>query len=318
MQRVVSMFCAALMLGLWHPAVVAAAPAAATLTDPYQIFSMARARWEAQHYPEKIAYTVAVQVVENGNRKTQRYDAGYDAAQDVLVVDPVSDHEKAHPYHPPGGFGVNVPLVGQGRPNPDVDFFGVPFLAPNYSFGIGVTPRGSALPPPDPMELVREIRAELHDPLPRSRTTPSPAASPGLKEIAVVSTRTRTYDISLAGIEPVDGVPTYHLVLHAMRDPGRYRLRDLWVDTETFVPHKLVEALNFVTGPGTTVPWSVRFSQIDGASYVSTEIALGPTKYARHNYESVAIAFEDVRALDRFPYGISSFVPDDTLTINEP
>ena len=234
---------------------------AVTLSDPYQIFGMARARWEAQHYPERIAYTVAVQVVENGNRKTQRYDAGYDAAQDLLLVDPISDREKAHPYHPPGGFGVNVALVGQGRPNPDVDFFGVPFLAPNYSFGIGVTPRGSAAPPPDPMELVRQIRAELHDPMPRSRNIPAPAASPSLKEIAVVSTRSRTYDISLAGIDLIDGLPAYHLVLHPVRDPGRYRLRDLWVDTETFVPVKLVEGLNFVTGPGTTVPWSVRFNQ---------------------------------------------------------
>jgi hypothetical protein len=289
-----------------------------TLTDPYQVFGMARERWEAQHYPERIAYTVAIDVVESGVRKTERYAAGYDAAGDTLLVDPVSDREKAHPYYAPGGFGFNVALFGQGRPNPDVDFFGVPFLAPNYSFGIGVTPRGSASPPPDPMELVREIRAEFHDPLPPSRNVPVPAASPGLREIAVVSSRTRTYDITLAGIESVDGTPAYHLVLHPLRDPGRYRLRDLWIDTQSYAPCKLVEGLNFVNGPGTTVPWSVTFEQIGGVSYIASETALTSTKFEHHHYSAVSIVFESVRAVDRFSYGVSSFVPDDTLILNEP
>jgi hypothetical protein len=297
---------------------IAALLMTATLTDPYQIFGMARARWEMQHYPEKIAYTVAVDVVESGVRKTERYEAGYDAAEETLLVDPVSDREKAHPYYAPGGFGFNSALSGQGRPNPVVDFFGVPFLAPNYSFGIGVTPRGSASPPPDPLELVREIRAEFHDPLPPSRNVPVPAASPGLREIAVVSTRTRTYDINLVGIEPVDGTPAYHLVFHPLRDPGRYRLRDLWIDTQSYVPRKLVEGLNFVKGPGTAVPWSVTFEQTGGASYIATETALAPTKLGRHHYSAASIAFENVRAVDRFSYGVSSFVPDDTLILNEP
>ncbi|MFY9859106.1 MAG: hypothetical protein WBD69_12435 [Candidatus Cybelea sp.] len=291
---------------------------AATLSDPYQIFGMARARWGAQHYPEKIAYTVAVDVVESGARKTERYEAGYDAAEESLLVDPVSDREKAHPYYVPGGFGFNIALSGQGRPDPDVDFFGVPFLAPNYSFGIGVTPRGSASPPPDPMELVREVRAEFHDPLAPSRSVPVPAASPGLREIAAVSTRTRTYDINLVGIEPVDGTPAYHLILHPVRDPGRYRLRDLWIDTQSYDPRKLVEGLNFVRGPGTAVAWSVTFEQSGGASYIATETALAPTRLGRHHYSTVSIAFENVRAVDRFSYGVSSFVPDGTLILDEP
>lgn len=297
---------------------IAAILVSAALTDPYQIFGLARARWEAQHYPEKIAYTVAVGVVESGVPKIERYEAGYNAAEETLLVDPISDREKAHPYYAPGGFGFSVPLAGRGRPNADVDFFGVPFLAPNYSFGIGVTPRGSASPPPDPMELVREIRAEFHDPLPPSRYVPAPAASPGLREIAFVSTRTRTYDITLAGIELVDKTPAYHLVFHPLRNPGRYRLRDLWIDTQSYAPRKLVEGLNFVNGPGTTVAWSVTFEQSGGASYIATETALAPTKLGHHRYSSVSIAFENLQAVDRFSDDISSFVPDGTLILNEP
>ena len=48
---------------------IAALLVSATLTDPYQIFGMARVRWEAQRYPEKVAYTVAVDIVESGVRK---------------------------------------------------------------------------------------------------------------------------------------------------------------------------------------------------------------------------------------------------------
>lgn len=287
------------------------------LIDPYTIFGMARARWEAQRYPEKLAYTVAVEVVENGTPKTERYDAGYDAAQDTLLVDAVSDREKAHPYYVPGGLGFNVAAAGQGRADPDVDFLGVPFLAPNYSFGIGVTPRGSAAPPPDPMEIVREIRAEFHDPMPSSRNLRLRAAPP-LQEIAVVSTRTRAYVVSLAGIDSIDGMPAYHLVLRPVRDPGQYRLRDLWVDTQTYVPRKLVEGLNFAHGPGTAVPWSVTFEQIHGSSYVVSETALGPMKLGRHHYASVTIAFENLSEVDGFPRGISSFVPGDTLILEEP
>jgi hypothetical protein len=66
---------------------IAALLVSATLTDPYQIFGMARVRWEAQRYPEKVAYTVAVDIVESGVRKTQRYEAGYDAAEESLLVD---------------------------------------------------------------------------------------------------------------------------------------------------------------------------------------------------------------------------------------
>ncbi|MGB6521435.1 MAG: hypothetical protein WBE83_06665 [Candidatus Cybelea sp.] len=297
---------------------IAALLVSATLTDPYQIFGMARVRWEAQHYPEKVAYTVAVDIVESGVRKTERYEAGYDAAEESLLVDPVSDREKAHPYYAPGGFGFNTALSGPGRPNPDVDFFGVPFLAPNYSFGIGVTPRGSASPPPNPMELVREIRAAFHDPLPPSRAVPVPAASAGLREIAVVTTRTRTYAINLVGIEPIDGTPAYHLVLRPLRDPGRYRLRDLWIDTQSYAPRELVEGRNFVEGPGTAVAWCVKFEQTGGASYIATETALAPTNLGRHHYSAVSIAFENVRAVARFSYGVSSFVPDGTLILGEP
>lgn len=87
---------------------------------------------------------------------------------------------------------------------------------------------------------------------------------------------------------------------------------------QSYAPCKLAEGLNFVNGPGTAVPWSVTFAQTGGVSYIASETSLAPTKFGRHHYSAVSIAFENVRAVDRFSYGVSSFVPDDTLILDEP
>lgn len=60
------------------------------------------------------------------------------------------------------------------------------------------------------------------------------------------------------------------------------------------------------------------FEQTGGASYIASETTLAPTKLGRHHYSALSIAFENVRAGDRFLYGVSSFVPGDTLILEEP
>ena len=258
---------------------------------------------------------MAVTVFEGDGSKTERYAGGYDNEIGEIRFDAVSDFEAAHPFHPPGGFGFGLPGTESENVEPTVDFFGVPVLAPNFSFGLGITPATRPADEPDSAELVREIRAEFHDPDPR----PAPTASaPALREIADVATRTRTYAISLAGRDLIDGTPAYHLALAPLRDPERYRLRELWVDAQTFAPLRLVEALNFVTGAGTTVPWRVTFAQRDGATYVEYETALEPTRVRRHRYSRVIVAFENVRAVRAFDTGLSTFVSEHTLLVREP
>ena len=80
----------------------------------------------------------------------------------------------------------------------------------------------------------------------------------------------------------IEGVPAYHLRLQALRDPGRYRLQELWVDTHTLAPIELIERINFVDGPGTSVPWRVRFTLVAGALYIYDERALLPMRYGGH------------------------------------
>jgi hypothetical protein len=288
-------------------ATIASAAAAAPATPtPYQIFARAKQYWETQRYPEMLEYTVAVTVVEGGKTKIERYRGGYNSSKGAILFDPVSDYEAAHPYVPKG-IDFYIPIVHLGKPEPPVDYLGVPDIAPNYGFGIGTTSLTPVASTPTPEELVREIRAEFNDPDPRA--TPTPLPTPGLREIATVISKTKAYDITLEGIDDTERGQAYHLHMRPLREPGKYRLRDLWVDTSTFAPRKLIEGLNFVAGPGTTVPWSVSFEPIDGSLYIDREMALAPMHYRGLIYTQATVTLADLHVVSMFDDSLSSFQP---------
>jgi hypothetical protein len=149
------------------------------------------------------------------------------------------------------------------------------------------------------MQIVGQVRTAFNDPAPPDRS-PQPNASTGGPPIIESETvYNRAYRVTLGGIESIYGVPAYHLYLQALRDPGRYRLRELWVDTRSFAPIQLVEGINFVEGPGKTVPWRVRFSNVEGALYVYDEKALRPMHYDGLVYPQANVAFENIHAVEQ-------------------
>ncbi len=70
-------------------------------------------------------------------------------------------------------------------------------------------------------------------PLPIDIATPSPETSEAPRTIAHVTARARTYDVTYAGNETVDGIRTVHLALRPYRDPGKHLVRDVWIDRST-------------------------------------------------------------------------------------
>jgi len=265
---------------------ILAAMAATATPDPYQLFSRARAYWDGQRYPQLVDYDTVVDVRDTRGERVERYASAYDARAGKVWVDPVSDYERAHPA---SGRGVGFNLSGAAQPAPDQDFIGVPKLAPNYSFTIGrFVPFSSVQPDAD---VVRQVRDEFHDPNPH----PATAMSSGLKEITAVVAYRHTYDIAYAGDEVVDGVDTYHLRLAPLHVDGRYRLRDLWIDRATYATVRARTVSNFVDGPGTGIPWTIDFSDVDGARYIASESADARYKYGGRSYDSVDIRFENIR-----------------------
>jgi hypothetical protein len=288
---------------------LAATPAPSS-SDPYEIFAQTRAFVETQKYPGQLQYSVVVRVQEGGKERVEHYHSGYDAYTGSIVFDPVSDEETAHP-HAPKGMNVSFFFWRITKPDAPVDYLGVPDLAPAYGFGIG---RVSLATPPralTPSELVAQIRSEMNDPDPHASPTPTPEPTPSLAEIATVYAKNRAYDVSLVGTETLDGTPAYHLALKPLREPKRYRLRDLWVDTTTYAPRKLVEVANFINGPGTAIPWSVTFKQQDGALYSDRETALAPIHYRALIYTQASVSIEDVTAVEKLPRDLSDFQPED-------
>ena len=265
----------------------------AVALDPYAIYAQAQSYWLTQRYPQTLWYRVAIRVVEGGTVRVEHYRTHYDAKAGELDVDPVSDYERDHPVRPSG---INIGILGYrvGKPLPQVDFLGVPLLAPTYTFGMA-----PFVPAPEPtpfnsQALVGEIRREFNDPDPRM--TPSPTPSPGLSVIAVVVAAHRNYTMSLAGQDSVFGHPCYHLKLHAIHDPGKYRLLDLWVDQSTSATWRLRVGSNFESGPGTHVAWTVNYVAIDGAQYIYNEVAAVPMAVAGEIYTDTSVWFENISA----------------------
>jgi hypothetical protein len=284
-----------------------AVPATAA-PDPYEIFARSRAYWTQQRYPIFIDYKVAVDVVEGGKERVEDYISEYDAWNNSLQVDADSDYELAHPVV---AKGVNLHFCyrigwsngGRGgtcaagnKPLPPIDFLGVPHLAPNYSFGMAPFVPAPTPTPFNAGALVDAIRTETHDPNPRATAAATPTPST-LEEIATVYAHNRDYTIVLLGTDTIDGHACYHLGLTSTRDPQRFRIRQAWVDEQTYAPWQLQDALNFMMGPGTFIAWMIHFSDVDGAHYIREEDALSPMSVGGEIYKTTSVRFEALHAV---------------------
>ena len=183
---------------------------------------------------------------------------------------------------------------------PSIDFLGVPHLAPTYSFGMAPFVPAPTPTPFNSAALVAQIRAEFHDPDPRATPTPTPNSGDALKQIALVTARNRDYSIAFLGTQTIDGHLCYHLGLTALHDPGRYRIRQAWIDEQTYAPWQLLDALNFQSGPGTDVAWMIHFTEIAGAHYISEEDAQTPMSTQGEIYTKAAVRFDNVHAVAEF------------------
>jgi hypothetical protein len=160
-----------------------------------------------------------------------------------------------------GNFGPPGPQSG-GAQGPHI--LGFPELAVSYAFGLA--PRTTVETAPQPTDT-------------------------GLRTIGSVRAVLRTYDVRLAGQESVDGNACWHLTLRPLGNPGTYRVRDLWVDEQSYQTRKLVTDGNFTrkeTGSGL---WTVTYVRSGDAWYLENEVSQGPVDDDTGRYDHIAVQF---------------------------
>lgn len=271
---------------------------AASRIDPQEIFARARAVAGEHAYPAFLRYRVAVDVMEAGKERVERYDSAYDVANDSLWVEPVSDWEEQH--HADGRgvnfgfhlFGADVEIT---KPEPPVDFIGVPLLSPTYNFGLSYYPRVARVED-NTAQTVEAVRAAFHDPARApSAVAPSPRPTP-LKEIVVTSASDLPYEIRFVGIENVRGHSCFHLNLRALKDPWWHRLHDVWIDQSTFEVWRERVSENFSNRAGSQSSWLVDFADQAGKHYIHDETAEGAVRRDGLIFTHVRVSFEHVVA----------------------
>jgi hypothetical protein len=304
----------ALILSAAAIAVAPAISAAQTPADPDQIFARARDVWAQQQYPPYLTYTVTVDVTERGVEKSKHYHLAYDVAQNSIDVNPVSDEEQAAPPTP-SGFIIHLQPRRQGRvifdkkvgnPGEAVDYLGVPLISPTYDFGMS---RHATTEGRNDDALITQIREEFRDPMPAAKAQELASSGP-VKAIAAVTSHVHEYRVKLAGVETIATRPCYHLQLQPLGDPNKLRLRDVWVDTQTFRTAQLISDGNFAQKG---VPWLITFADDNGAQFIATESALAPVGVGMHRYEHATVSFGTITASTEPTHNSGWFVTKQTL-----
>jgi hypothetical protein len=254
---------------------VAATPPA---VDAWSIFAHTRSAVTSAQYPWRLDYTIAVSGLDGDKPVSDHYRASCDPSDGNIKLFPISDEQLKAPPPVPHGFNFSVSVlfygggfsIPVGHPAAYQDLIGEPLIAPTYMFGL----RYSGVPP-----NIKPVGTE-------------PATLP---VIATVSTKSRDYEVTLVGIESLDGGQVYHLQLTPLRKPKDNRLRELWVGTNDYLPRRATIAGNFTSAPLVDVPWTIDFSVTNGAPYVTRETA-AQTLYLPHRriVRDAVIAFENI------------------------
>lgn len=254
------------------------------MVDAYAIWLRTRVAVTAAQYPQRLDYTIAISGLDGTSPTSDHYRASCDPSDGSVRLFPISDEQLEKP--PPGPHGVNASLDAAicfgacavfhqpiGHPAPYQDLIGEPLLEPTYMFGIRYAAESS-----------RERQLQQNT---------------NLRTIAVVSSGSPVYRVTLIDEPNLDSVETYHLGLTPLRKPKENRLRELWVGTNDYLPRRAVTAGNFTMAPLTDVPWTVDFTVVGGTPFLSHESA-GQTLFLPHHrvVQNAAVAFEDIREPD--------------------
>jgi hypothetical protein len=258
--------------------------------DPNVIFDSARRAWGGGAYPRYAEY-VAVVSFHNGGRFVRRtWETTEDIRNGVVYSRPFSREEDAHAYTP-HGVNIAIPFISKLSREHQPDPIGHVALAIDQDYGLAPGARKFA-----------SVSASAAIDAQRS----------ALPVIGRTGTLARDYSVTILETT-VDAQGTeYRLGLEPLRDPQHHRLRELWVDANTWLPEEAVVEGIGNRGPLDAVRWRVEYRQTDGGTYIARETALGPLHAKNALLHDATITFDEVRLLSHLPHfglGFSKNVP---------
>jgi hypothetical protein len=290
-------------------------PAATATPNPDVLFARARAALAKRTYPRALAYDVAIDTATGDDHKINHYRTGFRATTGTIAAHVISDEQAADQSKP---HGFNFAIAGITLNKQDSDTLGVPRLGPAYTFGL--VPYAPILPstglsatfavPVDGSSMTPSADADAAFPfsigeggtLPVTPSggatpvpTPAPAATGGsLRQIGNVRTTFKIYDVSYVGEVKIGDVACWHLRLKPRLNPGRYRVRDLYIDESNDQTLRMRTEGNF-TIKNLGCYWDIDYAQIDGHWYIVKETA----DQAVDGYDSIVVTFSNYRAIAR-------------------
>jgi hypothetical protein len=230
-------------------------------------------------YPRFASYVVAVSFKKGSTRVLDEWQTHEDLNHKVVYARTFSRVEVAHP-ETPHGINVGVPFFGNLNPVKARDPIGEVAFAVDQTYGLA---------PAASFRVTHDAHAF------------SGVAS-SLPVIGTTGVRARAYDVTLLGLETADDHAWYHLGLRPVRDPDRNRLRELWVDTASWLPKVAIVAGIGNRPPISKSPWRVTFVEEQGGVYIQEEQALKVLDYGgQGTLTETRVAFHELELSNTFP-----------------
>jgi hypothetical protein len=199
-------------------------------------------------YPTYLSFIVHVRSNTGGKPFFESFRSIVRAQDDIVLTHKTPLETTSKPDNP---YGTNFAILGftiqTHTKGHQEEPFGVPQISPLYSFGLRPIGEMTSLGP-----------------------TPPPEQS-DIPSLGHVESIARDYDVTLVDIKPFGVRWAYHLRLVPLERPDVFRLRDMLVDTETFVPWEITSDGIFPKGPASVVPWRIRYTITQGAWLMTEE-----------------------------------------------
>jgi len=253
---------------------IAATPAPSPAApDPEAIFANVRQAWSAGAYPRFGSYATTVEFHTETQHIKRTWDTIEDFRHAVVFSRKFSREEVASPPDAPRGINIAVPFFGTLNKVQEVDPVGHVAFAVDQDYGLA----------PAEHRYARVASAAEFA-----------AVGKTLPIIGRTGVKVRDYDVRLIETLNDERGREYHLGLTPLRDPAKYRLRELWVDAKTWLPEEAIVSGIGSQPPLTTVPWRIEYRQAEGGTYIARETALGDVDYgAAGMLHWLTVSFEE-------------------------